>query len=248
MVCDNYLQFRVHSTVDWVTVLVLCVILFSEGDDCVDLTYWSNNQPDGNGDCVWLWYHDTIDNLLDDYPCSSNQKVACDLSSPLVADYVYGDRMALQQCSQDGNNHPIIYSESMTFAECKATCATLVADDGSPCVAVEWSDSGVDQSSDHEATCYFAWGCDDTISWSGGSVYMLEGATETCPAADMYGVNWHEFVCSLSIVYSSCAQLSYLRILIPFHLHCALSSSTRTCPPTPCCMNPTSCLTLARCP
>ena len=49
--------------------------------------------------------------------------------------------------------------------------------------------------------------------------------TDTCPAAGMYGVNWHQFVWSPSIVDSSCAQLSDLRITlhphsIPFALHC----------------------------
>lgn len=52
-----------------------------------------------------------------------------------------------------------------------AECDTSFDSYERPCVAIEWSDGGIVQSSDTIKSCALAWGCDYTEYWSGGSVF-----------------------------------------------------------------------------
>lgn len=89
-----------------------------------------------------------------------------------------------QQCyvyetEYDGDrlSNPIFEGEGFigtyTLDECWAHCATDFDSKGRPCVAIEWSDGGLTQSSTTTKDCALAWGCDYTEYWSGGSVYQM---------------------------------------------------------------------------
>jgi len=76
------------------------------------------------------------------------------------------------QFEGDVDHNPLWWGGTMTLAECKSQCASSTDSNGRPCVAIEWGDGGVVQSDSTEKSCAFAWGCDYTEYWSGGSVFV----------------------------------------------------------------------------
>ena len=94
----------------------------------------------------------------------------------------YSDRIANAQCytdevEYDGDrlDNPIFegggFIGTMTLSECQAACDSRTDSNGRPCVAIEWSDGGNEQSDSTAKSCALAWACDWTESWSGGSVF-----------------------------------------------------------------------------
>ena len=94
----------------------------------------------------------------------------------------YSDRIANAQChtdevEYDGDrlDNPIFegggFIGTMTLSECQAACDSRTDSNGRPCVAIEWSDGGNEQSDSTAKSCALAWACDWTESWGGGSVF-----------------------------------------------------------------------------
>merc|ERR1719295_1495466 len=60
----------------------------------------------------------------------------------------------------------------MTLAQCQKKCTKKTDSKGRPCVAIEWKDKGEAQKDSKQKQCALVWGCDYTVYWSGGSVFM----------------------------------------------------------------------------
>jgi len=99
----------------------------------------------------------------------------------------FGSRKKKTQCyvketeySGDIDNNPVFDSGSlteMTLAQCKSECTRKTDSYGRPCVAIEWGDEGKAQSASTKKRCELAWGCDDRMKWSGGSVFMRKDSS-----------------------------------------------------------------------
>jgi len=105
--------------------------------------------------------------------------LSANLSFTKAQTMVWSDPVPLKQCCQTGSGcHPILEQTKRTFADCFETCETYEETHGTPCVAIQYDDGGVQTDLDDTTTrtCYIAWGCDYTAS-GGGSIYYLQELT-----------------------------------------------------------------------
>ena len=72
------------------------------------------------------------------------------------------------------NNNNQWMSETTTLQECLYKCSNAIeANTGRRCVGIQWADKGQSFNKLSRYWCAFAYQCDFTRSWLGGSVYKL---------------------------------------------------------------------------
>jgi len=91
----------------------------------------------------------------------------------------------------DQTDNPVFdgsgFADSMTLAECQASCLNSEDSYGRPCVAVEWSSNSLNPST--QANCAFAWACDYVSGWNDGSSHIYNsGAATASPTSGAYSL------------------------------------------------------------
>jgi len=93
-----------------------------ENDDCSTLKYWVSGEPNGHDGgewCAWNgWVHTAINNMLDDYGCHVDLKVACDLPVPIADRHLvvrgkegapaFGDSHPVFECLDNDSTEPTL--------------------------------------------------------------------------------------------------------------------------------------------
>jgi len=84
-----------------------------------------------------------------------------------------------------------------TLSDCLLDCSLTSDANDRPCMAIEWSDGGSSLSSTESRACAFAWACDYTEVWGGGSVFVLPTTTAS-PTRDCDEFNIDGFLTDCS--------------------------------------------------